>query len=172
MRLQTDVAEAARTGLTAKGLGTELQATMIGTVSSYLLQGDRTYNVRVLAAPEAHERQQKLRTLPVRSVTGADLTVRDVARIEHQPGILEMHREDLRQLVAVSARFENIDMGHGIAAIQRKLAQSVTLPPGARLEFGGLYQQQQESFRNLTFVLIAALVLVYGVLMLEFRTFL
>lgn len=63
-------------------------------------------------------------------------------------------------------------MGHGIAAIQEKLARTVSLPPDATIEFGGLYQQQQESFRNLSFVLIAALVLVYAVLMLEFRTFL
>ncbi|MFQ5732431.1 MAG: efflux RND transporter permease subunit [Planctomycetaceae bacterium] len=172
MRLRTDVAQLSRTGLTPRTLGTEIQATMIGTVSSYVLQGDRTYNVRVLAKPAAHKRQRSLATLPLRSATGAALTVEDAAKIEHEPGILEMHREDLRQLVAVSARFERIDLGHGIAAIKSKLAQSVELPPDVRVEFGGLYQQQQESFRNLTFVLFAALILVYAVLMLEFRTFL
>ncbi|MGD9854870.1 MAG: efflux RND transporter permease subunit [Planctomycetaceae bacterium] len=172
MRLRTDLADAARTGLTPRGLGTEIQSTMIGTISSYLLQGDRTYNVRVLAAPESHLRQKSLASLPIHSLTGANLTVRDAAQIEHEAGMLEMHREDLRQLVAVSARFEGIDMGHGIAAIKEKLAKTVSIPPDATIEFGGLYQQQQESFRNLSFVLIAALVLVYAVLILEFRTFL
>lgn len=172
MRLRTDLADAARTGLTPRALGAEIQSTMIGSVSSYVLQGDRTYNVRVLAAPESHQRERSLASLPIHSLAGANLTVGDAARIEHQAGLLEMHREDLRQLVAVSARFEGIDMGHGMAAIQDKLAQNVTLPPEATLEFGGLYQQQQESFRNLTIVLIAALVLVYAVLMLEFRSFL
>jgi len=172
MRLRTDVAELARTGLTPRSLGSEIQATMIGTVSSYLLRGDRTYNVRVLAKPTAYQRKQSLASLPIRSLAGANLTVQDAAKIEHEPGILEMHREDLRQLVAVSARFEGIDLGHGIAAIKTKLAETVELPPDARIEFGGLYQQQQESFRNLSFVLFAALVLVYAVLMLEFRTFL
>jgi CzcA family heavy metal efflux pump len=172
MRLKSDLAAAARTGLTPRALGAEVQAAMIGTVSSSVLQGDRTYNVRVLAAPASHERQRSLASLPIHSATGAKLIVRDAAHIEYEPGLLEMHREDLRQLVAVSARFEGIDMGHGMAAIRDKLAKTVTLPPSASLEFGGLYQQQQESFRNLTFVLIAALVLVYAVLMLEFRTFL
>ena len=172
MRLKTDLAEAARTGLTPRNLGMEVQTTMLGTVSSYVLQGDRIYNVRVLSAPESHQDERSLATLPIRSRTGADLTVGDVASIEHEPGLLEMHREDLRQLVAVSARFEGIDMGHGMSAIKDRLAQEVKLPPDARIEFGGLYQQQQQSFRNLTFVLIAALVLVYAVLMLEFRTFL
>lgn len=172
LRMQTNIAEAARSGLTARALGTEIQASKLGTVSSYLLRGDRTYNVRVLAAQGAHERQRRLASLPVHSPTGATVTVGDLARIDHEAGILEMHRENLRQLVAVSARFSGTDMGHGIAAIKEKLASEVQLPPNATLEFGGLYQQQQESFQNLTFVLIAALVLVYAVLMLEFREFL
>jgi len=172
MRLKTDLAVVARIGMTPRMLGTEIQSTMLGTVSSYVLQGDRTYNVRVLSAPESHERERSLVTMPIHSMTGAKLTVQDVVQIEHEPGLLEMHREDLRQLVAVSARFEGIDLGHGMAAIKESLAKSVTLPPEATIEFGGLYQQQQESFRNLAFVLIAALVLVYIVLILEFRTFL
>ncbi len=172
MRLRTNMVEAARTGLTPRVLGAELQASMIGTVSSYVLRGDRIYNVRVIAAPTSHSRQQELATMPLRTVTGANLTVRDVANIEHEPGMLEMHREDLRQLVAVSARLENIDMGRGINEIQQQLAKDVKIPAEASIEFGGLYQQQQESFRNLTLVLIMALVLVFAVLTLEFREFL
>jgi len=172
MRLKTNVAAAARIGLTPRALGKEIQSTMIGTVSSYVLRGDRIYNVRVMAAPQAHASQQELAVMPLRTISGANLTLRDVAQIEHEPGILEMHREDLRQLVAVSARFENLDMGHGISEIKRQLAKHVEIPSNASIEFGGLYQQQQESFRNLALVLLMALVLVYAVLILEFKEYL
>ena len=91
--------------------------------------------------------------------------------IDREPGILELHREDLRQLVAVSARFSGIDLGHGIDAIKRELAKNTSISPSATIEFGGLYQQQQQSFRNLTLVLVMAIVLVFGVLLLEFRRF-
>jgi CzcA family heavy metal efflux pump len=172
MRLRTNIAELARTGLTPRSLGDEIQAAMIGTVSSYVLQGDRTYNVRVLAEPAAHQRQRTLASMPIHSLAGADLTVQDAVTIEHEPGILELHREDMRQLIEVTARFEGIDLGHGMRAIQAKLAKEVQPPAGTSFEYEGLYQEQEESFRNLTFVLVAALVLVYAVLMLEFRTFL
>ncbi len=172
MRLRSHVAELARAGLTPRALGRQIQTTMIGTVSSYVLRGDRTYDVRVLADPNSHRRQRILDTLPIRSSTGAELTVLGAATIEHEPGILEMHREDLRQLVAVSARFEGIDLGHGMNRIRSALDRSIDLPEAARVELGGLYQQQQESFRNLTFVMLAALVLVYAVLVFEFRSFL
>lgn len=172
IRIRTDVPRAARAGLTPKALGADVETTVLGSVSSYVLQGDRIYDVRVKTTAESHRRQQDLASLPIRTSTGAQVTLDDVAQIQREPGMLEMHREDLRQLVAVSARFSGVDLGHGIAAIKDKLSTTLKLPSTAALEFGGLYEQQQRSFQNLSAVLVMAIVLVFGVLLLEFRRFL
>ena len=139
---------AARLGLTAADIGKTLQTSLLGNASSYLLQGDRTVGIRVLSAGETRDRELRIRETPIRSQSGNVVTLNDVAEVQYQPGILEMQREDLRQLVAVSARFAGIDLGTGIRNIQSQLKKSLQLPPGATLEFGGLYQQQQESFRT------------------------
>ena len=76
----------------------------------------------------------------------------------------------MRQLVAVSARLENRDLGSAITEIKAKLGRDTSLPPGV-LEFGGLYQQQQESFHNLLIVLLASVLLVFTVLLIEFGSF-
>jgi len=171
-RFLVHTSAAARLGLTPQSIGLGLQTTLLGTVSSYILQGDRRLPVRVNVDPTAHATSQQMETLPTRSATGTAVALRDLATIEYEPGILEMHREDLRQLTAVSARFSGVDMGRGIRAIQAKLADSVTLPPEATLEYGGLYQQQQQSFRNLALVLVMATVLVFAVLLIEFQSLL
>ena len=57
-----------------------------------------------------------------------------------------------------------------MAEIRSKLSQDKSLPAGT-IEYGGLYQQQQESFRNLLVVLLTALLLVFTVLVIEFRSF-
>src|SRR5208282_5455271 len=52
--------------------------------------------------------------------------------------------------------------------------QTVTglhLPASVRVEYGGTYQEQQKSFRDLLQVLVLALALVFGVLLTEFRNF-
>jgi len=72
--------------------------------------------------------------------------------------------------VAVTARLEGLDMGHGIAAVKGALAQ-LHIPPSIRIEYGGLYQTQQQSFRDLTLVLALAIVFVFLVLLFEFRSF-
>ena len=45
------------------------------------------------------------------------------------------------------------------------------LPSSVRVEYGGTYEEQQKSFPDLARVLVLALVLVFGVLLAEFRNF-
>lgn len=170
LRYKVRQAAAVRAGLDAAQIGADLETAMLGSPASYVLEGDRTRTVRVMLAPRQSERKQRIGEIPLRSLQGARMTLDDVARAELRPGRLERHREDLRELIAVSGRLAGRDLGSGIAAIKRRLAATLEIPPGVSIEYGGLYQQQQESFRNLMFVLIMSILLVYGVLLLEFRT--
>lgn len=164
--------EAARANLTAQQIGSAIETSLLGRVSSFALKGDRTVDIRVLLAANRRDREATISRLPIRSAGGPAITLSDVTNVQHEPGQLEMHREDLRQLVAVSARFSGVDLGSGISAIKKQLDGAIAMPQGTRIEYGGLYQQQQESFKNLAMVLIMAVLLVYLVLILEFRSIL
>ena len=72
---------------------------------------------------------------------------------------------------SVTARFTNRDLGSGIAEIQDRLSKEVNLPPGTDIEFGGLYQIQKESFASLAQVLLGSLLLIFIILIFEFRSF-
>ena len=61
-------------------------------------------------------------------------------------------------------------MGTGIAAVQ-KAVTDLKLPPSIRLEYGGTYREQQRSFSDLATVLVLAIVLIFLVLLFEFRSF-
>jgi len=55
-----------------------------------------------------------------------------------------------------------------MAEVRQQIAREVQLGPGMRIEYGGLYQQQQQSFRSLFYVLLAGLLLVSVVVLFEF----
>jgi multidrug efflux pump subunit AcrB len=93
-----------------------------------------------------------------------------VCDIGIEPSEVELVRDDLRQVVMVTARLQGRDLGSAMKEIQTTLSHDAWLPPGT-VEYGGLYQQQQESFRNLVAVLVAAILLVFTVLLIEFRSF-
>ena len=163
---------AARAGFTASQLGEEVKTALEGEEASYVLEGDRVVAVRVVADPAYRRREQDISLMPLRSQEGTRVTLNDISNLEHEAGLLEMHREDQRQFVAVSGRFSGIDLRGGIAAIKKSIREHVQIPSNASIEFGGLYQQQQESFANLTRVLIMAVLLVFAVLVFEFGTLL
>ena len=162
--------DAQRFGLSAADVAAALNTAMLGQVASTVLQGDRILNIRVLVDPSDIDRMATLRELPLRTPDGRLVKLSQVADIVEEPGQLELRREDLRQDVAVTARLEGRDLGSAMREIQATLSQDKSIPPGT-IEFGGLYQQQQESFRNLVLVLLMAIFLVFTVLLIEFRSF-
>jgi len=104
------------------------------------------------------------------STTGKTATLGALAAITETPGETEIRRENLQRLVAVTARFEGVDLGSGMPAVQ-KAVNGLHLPSSIRVEYGGQYQEQQRSFRELLKVLFLALLLLFAVLLFEFRTF-
>jgi multidrug efflux pump subunit AcrB len=73
-------------------------------------------------------------------------------------------------MVAVTARFEGVDLGTGIANVQKAVGD-LHLPAGIRVEYGGTFKEQQKSFHDLMLVLMLAVLLVFVVLLFEFGTF-
>ena len=163
-------ADAARFGLSAQDIADAVHTALIGQTASYVLEGDRIVNIRVLAEPKSVALVSTLRELPLRTATGMTVRLDQVADVAEEPSEVELVRDDLRQDISVSARLEGRDLGSAMKEIQDKLGHAKWLPPGT-VEYGGLYQQQQESFRNLVVVLLTAILLVFTVLLIEFRSF-
>jgi multidrug efflux pump subunit AcrB len=164
-------ADAQRYGLTTSDIAAAVTAAKLGQVASNVLQADRVTDIRVMADPKAVNRVERLKDVLIKPASGAAVRLSQVADVREEPGQLELWREDLRQFVAVSGELENGDLGTVISEIKKKIANDPRFPSSA-IEFGGLYQQQQESFRNLLVVMIMAILLVFTVLVLEFRSFL
>ena len=170
IRLKVRPADAQRFGLDADDLARAVNTAILGVTASSVLQGDRVVNLRVRVEDARVDQIDSIRDLPIQSPNGTVVLLSQVADVIEDPGQLEMHREDLRENVAVTARLEGRDLGSAVDEIRQKLEKDPAIPPGT-IAYGGLYEQQQASFRNLIVVLVLAIALVFTVLLLEFRAF-
>lgn len=168
--LRPRLPDAQRLGLTASDVAAAANTAMLGETASSVLEGDRVVAIRVKVDPTRIDRLASLRELPLKTPDGTLIKLSQAVDIQEQPGQLELRREDSRQDVAVTARLEGRDMGSAMAEIRDALARDPSIPPGV-VEYGGLYEQQRESFRNLLIVLAMAVFLVFTVLLLEFGSF-
>jgi multidrug efflux pump subunit AcrB len=166
-----DPAASARSGFTPQEVELDASAILQGEpASTPIIQNDRAYTLRVRFAPDTRESLDAIRQTLLVSSTGRTSTLGALSTITEQPGQTEIMRENLQRDIAVTARLEGINLGAGIAAVQRAV-RDLHIPPAVRVMYGGTYAEQQRSFRALVLVLISAVVLVFVVLLLEFRTF-
>ncbi|MFL6254360.1 MAG: efflux RND transporter permease subunit, partial [Pyrinomonadaceae bacterium] len=168
---KVDAARAAQFGVTAADVAAAVTTAMSGDTSSSILQQGRLISVRVIYPAEMRASLEALRSLQVRSQAGVLFRLDQVAEVEYDKGQTEVNRESLRQYVPVTARLEGKDLGTAISEIQKQLAKDVKFPAGMTIEYGGLYQEQQASFRELALSLVLAVVLVFITLLIEFRSF-
>jgi CzcA family heavy metal efflux pump len=166
-----DPLRAAQFGVTANDVAATITTAMTGDASSSILQEDRLIKVRVIFPANVRTSLDSVKALQVRSSAGQPLRLDQVADIEIDKGQAEIERENLRQMVAVTGRLEDIDLGTAIQQIRAQLAKDVKLPAGMTVEFGGLYEEQQASFRELMISLMLAVMLVFITLLIEFRSF-
>ena len=166
-----DPLKAARFGVTADDVAKTAATAMTGDEASFILEQDRLIKVRVIFPEDIRSSLDKVKALQVRSASGQLLRIDQVADIEYEKGQTEIERDNLRQTVSVTGRLEGKDLGTAISEIRGQLAKDVKMPPGMTVEYGGLYQEQQASFRELMVSLMLAVMLVFITLLIEFRSF-
>lgn len=166
-----DPLRASQFGVTANDIAGTITTAMSGEAASSILQQDRLIKVRVIFPGDLRTSLDKVRALPIRSSSGQLFRLDQVADVEYDKGQAEIERENLRQMVAVTGRLEGSDLGTAIAQIQSQLVKDVKLPPGMTVEYGGLFQEQQSSFRELAMALVLAVLLVFIALLIEFRSY-
>jgi CzcA family heavy metal efflux pump len=168
---QVDPAVAARSGFTPEEVEVNTAALIEGEVApTPLVANDRAYTIRVRYPAHARASVDAIRNTMLVGSSGRTATLGSLARLTELPGQTEIRRENLQRDVAVTARLEGLNLGAGIAAVQKAVAD-LKMPPAIRVEYGGAYQEQQRSFKDLVTVLILAIVLVFMVLLFEFGSF-
>jgi CzcA family heavy metal efflux pump len=171
VNFRVDPENAQRAGFGVREVADIQAAILDGELASNMIHGDRLIGIRVRYPPQSTNSTDKLKNLLLTSPTGNTVPMSSISHIEMDEGQTEVHRENLRNLSSVTARLEGRDLGSAMQEIKKRLFKEVKLPSGTEIEFGGLYQVQQESFLGLSQVLLGSIVLIFIVLVFEFRSF-
>jgi CzcA family heavy metal efflux pump len=170
--MSVDPVVAARAGFSSQEVELDASAILQGEpAATPVVVNDRAYTIRVRFPEETRANVEQIRnTVITSSATGKTATLGSLAEFKDEAGQTEIRRENLQRDVAVTGRFEGMSLGTGMETVRQTVA-SMNLPPSIRVVYGGLYAEQQKSFRDLVVVLVLAVVLVFTVLLIEFRTF-
>lgn len=171
VNFRVDPEKAQRAGFGVREVADIQAAMMDGELASNMIRGDRLIGIRVRYPLQSRNSTDKLKDLLLTAPNGNTVPMSSISHIEMDEGQTEVHRENLRNLSSVTARLEGRDLGSAMDEIKERLFKEVPMPSGTEIEFGGLYQVQRESFLGLSQVLLGSIVLIFIVLVFEFRSF-
>jgi CzcA family heavy metal efflux pump len=168
---QVNPQTATRLGFTTQEVAEDATSILDGVeVPNPLINNGRPYTIRVRLGDESRQSLDSIENTVFNSGSGHTASLGSMTTITQLPPQNEIRRENLQRLVVVTARLEGTDLGTAVRLV-RQHVDAMHLPASVRVEYGGTYQEQQKSFAELARVLVLALVLVFGVLLTEFRNF-
>ena len=163
--IHVDPLKAGLEGLTPDAVTTQINAYLTGTVATQLRNVDRSVDVRVMVPQNLRSTPNDIRALRIEAPDGHFVALSRVADISLLTGLPQFTRDNLKPMVAVTARIVGRDLGTTAAEVKALLDKSGLFTQGAYFEMGGLYAQQQIAFRGLIAVLVAAFALVLFLLL-------
>jgi CzcA family heavy metal efflux pump len=171
VNFQVDPAVAARAGFMPDEVAVDAAAILEGEpASTAVILNDRAYTVRVRFPAANRSTLEAMSNTLLTSSTGRTATLGSLAQVTQLPGQTEIRRENLQRDLQVTARLEGVDLGTGVGKVQDAIAK-LKIPSSVRIEYGGQYADQQQTFHDFVFVLVMALAFVLIVLLFEFRSF-
>ena len=162
----------AQYGLTPAALQYQLQTQLAGNVVGRMLEPEQLTDIRMIYSNALQSSVASVTRESIFLPNGKLRPVSDLADVQIQNGASEIQRENLQSMSVVTARLNNRDLGSVIKDIQQQVGHQISLPQGYHITYGGEYQEQQQSFKQLLLILISASLLVFCVMLFFSKDFL
>ncbi|MCL5028142.1 MAG: efflux RND transporter permease subunit, partial [Bacteroidetes bacterium] len=160
--------ELAKYNLTPSDFQFQMQTKIEGTIVGSVLEKNQLVNIKMFEKGyDKTNRDLNKNFLFLKD--GRIKPINEFADIEIKKGVAEIERENLKPMVAVTARLNNRDLGSTLKEIQNKISKRITLPAGYQIIYGGAYAEQQNAFSELLMILLSAVLLVFTVILFLFR---
>ncbi len=171
LQIHIDRSKAALEGVDPEEVTSLLRDYLRGRVTTEVQSSVKMVGVRVWVPERLRGSEQDVGNLQLRAPDGHWFPLRRVASVVPVTGQPQISRENLQRMVAVTARISGRDLGSAIRDVKKVLSGPKLLPAGMYYELGGLYRQQQIAFKGLLTVFVAAVVLVFLLLLFLYERF-
>lgn len=167
--VQPDYAKLAQFGITPANFQMQAQTQLEGNVIGSVFEKEQQTAIRMLYPGSGNVSVEQVQQLPVFMPNGKLLPLNQLSTVSLNEGESEIVRENLESMFPIRARLNGRDLGSVMHDIKAAVSSKVNLPQGFHITYGGLYAEQQASFKELLFILIAACLLVFAVILFLFR---
>ena len=158
----------ARYGMSVKALAETIETAFVGTKVSRILEGQAAFDLVVRMAPELTSDLDLIRATLIATPSGAHVPLKTLADIRKDQGPNTISRENVQRKIVVMCNVAGRDLGHVVGDIQSRMTETVSLPPGYHVAFGGQFESAKAASKRL---FLLSLVVLAGIFLLLFMAF-
>lgn len=149
-------------GMQVALLGLNLRNSINGNEDLIYREDNDEYPIRIQYAEKDKNTIDAIENVSIQTSRGI-VPAKTLADVKYEGGASNINRKNRQRLVSVYANVSSGAAGSKAAELQ-KLTDKIQLPPGYKINYGGMQEMMQDSFRSLFITMILAIILTYIVL--------
>ena len=169
-RIIIDREKAESMNISVKKIADVLRTILAGSEAGNYREAGEEYTILVKVKDADKLKPEDILDLTVKNDNGDNVILRNVVDHSRTLGPVTIERKNQQRVITVKANLLDRDMGSAVAEYREKLKALEPLPAEFSIAFSGSYEDQQETFQELFFAFILALVLVYMVMVCQFES--
>ncbi|MGM0876764.1 MAG: efflux RND transporter permease subunit [Bacillota bacterium] len=162
-----DQEKLSKLGLSAAQIGMELSPTRERPVLTKVEKDGEELNVYLQVEVETYDTVKDLTDKTIQSPLGKEVKIEDVIEVKEGETSNTVTRRDGKIYVQVSGEIKTDDVSKVSADVQAKVAD-LDVPESIEINMGGVTEDIQESFTQLGLAMLAAIAIVYLILVVTF----
>ena len=168
--LRVDRHAVARYGMNVEDVQQTIRAAVGGEVAGQIFEGVRRFDIFVRFAPEYRSTSEAIGNILVAGPDDIRAPLSELAAIDERVGPRQITREDNQRFITIQCNVVDRDIGTFVEEAQAAIDESVRLPAGYFLTWGGQFRLQQEANRRLAVVVPITLIVIFVLLFSSFNS--
>lgn len=170
--ITVDRQQAGRYGIAVSELQDVIELAIGGRAVSTVFEGERRFAITARYPPEERGDPAAIGSILVPTPEGGRVPLAQLADVRVRDGASIVARRENQRQISVRTNIRDIDQGTFVERAQKRIAESVSIPSGYHVEWGGQFENLDRARRRLAAIIPITIVVIFGLLFLMFRSLL
>ncbi len=168
--VQPDRARCARYGIQIEDVNQLINVALGGEAIGPVYEGERRFDIVARVDRDLLTSVESIRHLPVYTKDGFPIPLSQIADFSLADGQTMIARDSNRRRITVRSDIVGRDQGGFVAEAKQLFAKEVSVPEGTAVRWIGMFENLERATRHFLFVIPITLAIIYGLLVLTFRS--
>ncbi len=148
----------ARYGVHIEDVQETIEASLGGITLGKIYEGNKKFDIFLRFKPQFRKDIPEIENLLIPLPPGGSIPLKFLAEIKEVIGPRHINRENNNRYVTIQCNIRGRDIGSFVKEAQKKIDDSVSLPPGYTKTWGGQFELQQQANRRLMLIIPVTLI--------------